>query len=151
MKKTKIDKEKHKEKDDIQELRGQLARALADYDNLQKRTEKEKKEWVEFAKKSLVTKFLPIYDMILSAQKHLNDPGIAIVVSSFENVLAEEGIEIIRPKVGDNFNEEFHEALDVQQTDDPKKTGKISFLVLPGFKFKDGMVIRHAKVNVFRS
>ncbi len=140
-----------KEKDEIQELRGQLARALADYDNLQKRTEKEKQEWTKFANKDLVSKFLPIYDMILSAQKHLGDPGIAIVVSNFENILAEEGIEIIRPKVGEKFDEGLHEALDVDETDDPSKAGKISSLVLPGFKFKDGMIIRHAKVNVFRS
>jgi len=147
MKKTK-DK---KEKDEVQELRGQLARALADYDNLQKRTEKEREEWTKIVSKSLVIKFLPIYDMILSAQKHLSDPGIAIVVSNFEAILAEEGIEIIRPKVGDQFDEGLHEALDAEETNDPTQAGRISALVLPGFKFKDGAVIRHAKVNVFRS
>lgn len=147
MGKTKNKKEENK----VQELRDQLARALADYDNLQKRTEKEREEWTRFASKSLVTKFLPIYDMILSAQKHLSDPGIAIVVSNFENILLEEGIEIIRPKVGDKFDENLHEALDAEETKDLEKVGKISSVVLPGFRFKDGMVIRHAKVNVFKS
>ncbi len=138
------------EKKEIEELKGQLDRDLEDYENLQKRIEKEKGEWIQFAKKSLITKFLPIYDMILSAQKHLNDTGIAMVVSNFDNILADEGVEIIRPKEGDDFNEEFHEAIDIQEVDDLNKAGKISTVILPGFRFKDGLVIRHAKVNVFK-
>ncbi len=150
MKDTKRVKEK-REEEEIQRLREQLARALADYDNLQKRTEKEKGEWTRLVSKNLVIKFLPVYDMILSAQKHLNDPGIAITISTFENILAEEGIEIIRPKVGDQFNEELHEALDVEQTKEDGKEGRVSAVILPGFRFKEGPVIRHAKVNVFKN
>ena len=149
MKSTKTDQVK--EKEEIQKLREQLARALADYDNLQKRTEKEKEEWAKFANKGLITKLLPLYDMILSAQKHLNDSGIAIVLSTFEGILSDEGIEIIRPKVGDVFNEELHEAMDTDEVKDLDKQGKISSVILYGFKFRDGPVIRHAKVSVFKS
>ncbi|BCX14504.1 MAG: hypothetical protein KatS3mg088_187 [Patescibacteria group bacterium] len=133
----------------VEELTAQLARALADYDNLQKRVLKEKEEMAKSAAKRLIVKFLPVYDMLLAAQKHLEDTGIAITINSFEQVLADEGVEIIRPKEGDLFDASVCEAVEVEETDDKEKIGKIAEMVLPGFKFKDGPVIRYCKVKVF--
>jgi molecular chaperone GrpE len=145
------DTKKRVKNKEVEELKNQLARALADYANLEKRVAKEKEEVLQDLTRKLIIKFLPIYDMLLSAQRHLDDTGMAITINSFEQILSDEGIEIIRPKPGDDFNETICEAVEVQETDDKDKVGKIVEVILPGFKFKNGSVIRHCKVKVFKS
>jgi len=130
----------------IEELKNQLARALADYDNLRKRTENEKEEFVKIASLRLVIRLLPILDMLEEAQKHLRDSGIAITAKEFNDVLSQEGIEKIAAGPGLKFDENVHEAL---ESVEGGKDGEIAEVVLPGWKYKDGPVIRVAKVKVF--
>jgi molecular chaperone GrpE len=131
-------------------LRNQLARALADYDNLRKRVEVERETWIAFSSERILIKIIPILDALESAQEHLKDQGLAIAIGEFKNVLEEEDIEEIKPKVGDKFNENIHEA--VEAVGDGQK-GYIAELVLTGWKFKasgpEGKVIRYAKVKVY--
>jgi len=95
------DTKKRVKNKEVEELKNQLARALADYANLEKRVAKEKEEVLQDLTRKLIIKFLPIYDMLLSAQRHLDDTGMAITINSFEQILSDEGIEIIRPKPGE--------------------------------------------------
>ena len=46
-----------------QELKAQLVRALADYDNLRKRVEREKEEFEKLANLKLVIRLLPVLDI----------------------------------------------------------------------------------------
>jgi molecular chaperone GrpE len=131
---------------EIGELKIQLARALADYDNLRKRVEQEKEAWIDFSSERILTKMLPILDMFESAQKHLSDPGLEISIGEFKKVLDEEGLTEIKPEKGQNFDENLHEAIEVVGG---KEKGKIAELMLTGWKYKEGKVIRHAKVKVF--
>lgn len=133
-----------------QELKNQLARALADYDNLRKRVEREREEVEGLVKVMIVSRLLPIYDMIEGAQKHLKDSGLAITIDEFINVLKEEGIEKIPLKPGDKFDEELHEAIEVVDTsvDEKVKEGRISEVILSGWRLNNGPIIRHAKVKV---
>lgn len=144
-------KSKKKSKNDISELeqlKNQLSRALADYDNLRKRTDQEKDLWIKFSSERILVKLLPILDMLESAQEHLKDQGLAISLGEFKNILSEEGIEEINPKKGDKFDENLHEATEI--TSGGKK-GTISKVSLKGYKFSDeGKVIRYAKVEVFK-
>lgn len=126
------------------ELKSQLTRALADYDNLRKRTEAEKSIWLKFAKQELLIKLLPILDTLEIAQKHLNDKGLEIAVNQFRDVLKEEGVIEIEAGV---FDEGLHEAID---TASGGKDGTIAEIVSKGYKFNDGTVIRHAKVKVYK-
>lgn len=137
---------KDTQKSQIETLKIQLARALADYDNLRKRIEREKEEFEKSANIKLAIRLLPVLDILRQAQKHLNDPGVAITVSEFENVLKEEGIEEIKVKVGEVFNPEFQEALDMVPGG---KKGTVAEVVLSGWRFADGRVIRPAKVKVY--
>jgi molecular chaperone GrpE len=135
---------------DVEELRNQLARALADYDNLEKRVAREREEFLKESFRKVVVKFLPIYDMLLAAQKHLDDTGVAITINAFEQVLSDEGVDLIKPKVGEKFDESICEAVEVEETEDKNKVGTIAEVILPGWKFRDGGVIRYSKVKVFR-
>jgi molecular chaperone GrpE len=143
--KIKSDKGKEKSSEaDI--LRNQLVRALADYDNLRKRVEREKEEVGRVVSLGLILRLLAVLDILESAQNHLKDQGLAIAITEFKKVLAEEGLEEIRPKPGDKFDPNVHEAI---ESVDGKDMGKIAELILPGWKFRDGKVVRVAKVKVF--
>lgn len=140
-------KSKVKEKiNEIDEIRAQLARALADYDNLRKRTESDAAQLQRTAGLKIVLKLLPTLDILESAQKHLGDPGLAVAVSEFKNVLKEEGIEEI--STSGRFDEAIHEAV---ESVSGGRDGEIAEVVMPGYKFIDGLVIRHAKVKVYSS
>lgn len=129
-------------------LKNQLARALADYDNLRKRTEEERIVWVKFATQKFIQSLLPILDIFESAQKHLEDQGLAIGISEFKDILKDEGLVEIRPSQENDFDANLHEAIDIVK--DESKNGKIAEVVLSGWKFKDGPIVRHAKVKVFK-
>ncbi len=128
-------------------LRNQLARALADYDNLRKRVEREKEEVGRIVSLGLVLRLLSVLDILESAQNHLKDAGLAIAINEFKKVLAEEGLEEIRPKVGDKFDESLMEAVEVVKGE---SDNTVSEMVLVGWKFNDGTVVRHAKVKVIK-
>lgn len=127
-------------------LKNQLARALADYDNLRKRIEREKEDLEKLASLKLVLRLLPLLDNLRAAQSHLKDAGLAITIGELENILKDEGIEEIKPNKGDNFDHNLHEVTEV--VENCKEENKIEEVVLSGWKFKDGIVIRHAKVKV---
>lgn len=130
------------------QIQAQLARALADYDNLRKRGEAEKEIWVKFSSERILAKLLPILDMLESAQGHLKDSGLAISLGEFRKILEEEGLEEIKPKLKDAFDHRIHEVVESIEGGKDKK-GQIAETVLSGWRFANGgPVIRYAKVKV---
>ena len=61
--------------------------------------------------------------------------------------MSEEGIEKIKVEQGDKFDEEFCEAVEVAKSG---KDGRIAEVILVGWKFSNGPVIRPTKVKVFK-
>ena len=127
-------------------LRNQLAHALADYDNLRKRVEREREDFEKTANLKLAIKLLPVLDVLKQAQKHLNDPGVALTIKEFEEALKSEGIEELPARVGEEFNPEIHEAIEV--VEEGRDKAKIIDIVRPGWKFSGGPIVRHAHVKV---
>jgi molecular chaperone GrpE len=137
--------------------KSQLVRTLADYDNLRKRTEEEKGLWIKFSTQRVLTTLLPVLDNFESAQKHLNDSGLAIAIGEFKKVFTEEGLEEIDPRVDEVFDHDSCEAVELIETKEDGKDGKIAEVILPGWRYKpesdlptDRVVIRHAKVKVYK-
>lgn len=139
-------KRKREKSDGIEELKNQLARALADYDNLRKRVESERELWIKFSGERILTKLLPVLDILESAQVHLKDQGLAIALGEFKKVFKDEGVEEIKPSVGDSFDHSVHEVVEAVSGG---KRGTIAELVQVGWRFKEGKVIRAAKVKVY--
>ena len=133
--------------DETANLKSQLARALADYDNLVKRIEREKESFTETASLSMVKRLILPIDMLYETQKHLNDTGLAIAISEFEMVFSDFGVEKIDPKEGEKFDENSHEVVEVVRG---KRDGTIAGVMLVGWRYKKGIVIRHAKVKVYK-
>lgn len=131
---------------ELETVKGMLARALADYDNLSKRVERERQDLGKIASIGVIIKLLPVLDNLESAQEHLKDQGLAISVVEFKKVLSEEGLDEIRPKAGDDFNEQEMEAIEVVAGSGNNNT--VHELVLVGWEYEDGTVVRHAKVKV---
>lgn len=118
-------------------------RALADYQNLQKRFEAEKQNIHRFSAAVIILKFLPILDNLVKAQKHLDDAGLDLVIKQFKDVLSSQGVTEMEV-VGKEFNPLYQEAIEVVPG------GKFYIVVEElekGYMLGD-MVLRPAKVKV---
>lgn len=135
-------------KTDADLIKTQLARALADYDNLQKRVERDQLEIKNRIRSQFLIDLLPSVDLLYDVQKHLNDPGLALCISQFESAIYDQGIEKIAPNEGDDFDELYHDAIDTAE-DDEKKS-KVAEVIKNGWKFVSGSVIQPAKVKVYK-
>jgi molecular chaperone GrpE len=132
---------------ELELVKGMLARSLADYDNLRKRTEREREDLSKVASIGIIVRLLPVLDSLEMAEKHLKDGGLAISIGEFKKILSEEGLNEIKPKAGDEFNEHEMEAIEVVPGE---RDNIISEVSLVGWKYSDGTVVRHAKVKVFK-
>ena len=137
-------------KDQLEGMKNQLARAMADYANLQKRTDEERGTMYKLASISFMTKILPIIDNLKQAQNHVKDSGIAMIIGQLETIAKEEGFEEIKIQVGDQFNEQMMEVTEVVETEKDLDNNKISEVVMSGWKYSDGTVVRHSRVKVFK-
>lgn len=132
-----------------EELKVQLARALADYDNLKKRVEKEKEEVVRYANQQLIEEILPSIELLERVYVHSGDPGVAGVLSSLKEVLRENGVLVIKPAAGEKFDEQRHEAVETVSSSSTDREGMIAEVVNTGYVWADGKLIVPAKVKVY--
>ena len=126
-----------------QELEDQLKRALADYQNLEKRVEEERKLLSKLSASLLIEKLLPVLDNLEKAQVHLKDEGLEIVIKQFNDILTGEGVEEVVAE-GAQFNPNFHEAVESQQGEHDNVVIKV---LTKGYKIED-TILRPAKVIV---
>lgn len=126
----------------IEELEDQVKRVLADYQNLEKRTSEDRKNWIMLANKELLLRMLPVLDTLLMAQKHLNDQGLNLSIKQFEDVLKNEGAIRIET-LGEEFDSKYMEAVDTVDGED----GKVIEEVQSGYMIGDKL-LRPAMVKV---
>ena len=134
----------------LDELAAKYQRALADYQNLIKQTTKEKHEFAQYATEGLVSQLLPLIDHLEQAAGHLKDQGLSLIVNQFHQLLASEGIELINPQPGDLFDQILHECLEIVSNPDQTEN-TLAEIVFKGYKYRQGRVLRPAKVKVYKS
>lgn len=120
-------------------------RALADYQNLLKRTAKEKEEFFKYSNEQLIVEMIPVYDNLKTSLEHTDEQieksawleGVKYVLKQFKSILEGVGVEEIKT-VGEKFD---HNTMDaIEGTGDKViKEGK------PGYKL-NGKVIIPARV-----
>jgi len=98
-----------------EEYEGKYKRALADYQNLEKRTREERSEWIRSSGRDILLRLLPVLDTLSLANKHVEDQGIKVTLQQFLDVLKAEGVVKIET-AGKKFDPHQMEAIDV--TDD---------------------------------
>jgi molecular chaperone GrpE len=112
------------------ELENKYKRALADYVNLQKRTDEEREKFVKFANEILLRKVLEILDDLEQSQKHIKDDGLNKVIERFRKFLTDNGVEEIESE-GKEFDPSLHEAIESVEGDE----NKIIKVHRKGYKF----------------
>lgn len=126
---------------DKEELENQYKRALADYQNLEKRITEEKGEWIKMANKDLLLKLLPVFDTLTLAAKHIQDEGLNLSVKQFLDVLQSVGVERI-----DTQNQAF-DPLTMEAVEKTGDGGKVIEETRAGFTLF-GKVLKPAQVRV---
>lgn len=126
----------------LEEFEGKYKRALADYQNLQKRVTEEKSEWIRSANKELLLRLLPVLDTLMMAEKHLQDQGLTVSINHFLDTLKAEGVTRVKT-VGEEFNPLFMEVIAVEEG----KENKVLEELRAGYMLYD-KVLRPAQVKV---
>lgn len=124
------------------QLDNQLKRSLADYQNLQRRVQEEKSNWIRTANKDLLLKLLPVLDTLMLAEKHTKDKNFVLTVQQFLQALKDEGVEKIAT-VGEQFDANTMEATGTTEG----KEGEVMEEVRAGYLYHGG-VLRPAQVIV---
>ncbi len=126
----------------LEELDYNWKRALADYQNLQKRFEEEKEQVVTLANMSLLSGLVPIYDNLLILQKHTTDKGLEMIVKEFKQLLTDFGLEKL-DVLGKDFNPETMEAVEVIEGEQ----NRVVEVVQNGYLL-NGKLLKPARVKV---
>lgn len=137
----------------IEELENQAKRALADYQNLEKRVAGERSEWIRGANRELLLRLLPVLDTLIMASKHSQDQSLQVSVQQFLDVLKSEGVEKIKTE-GEVFNPQTMECVATEAVDPStgsgQEEGKVIEEMRVGFMLGD-KVLRPAQVMVGKS
>ena len=83
---------------EIRDIEGKYKRALADYQNLEKRVREERVQWIKTASKDILVRMLPIVDTLMLAQKHSDEKTLQVVTQQFLDLLKSEGVIRIETK-----------------------------------------------------
>lgn len=132
--------EEHESK--IEELDNKYKRALADYQNLEKRVREEKQDWIASSNKNLILRLLPILDTLMLAQNHSKDEVLSLSVKHFLDILKGEGIEKIET-IGGKFDPGVMECVEVKEGNE----GEVIDEVRAGY-LMNGKTLRPALVSV---
>ena len=136
----------------IEQLKDQLLRTIAEFDNYKKRTIKEKAELILNGSEKTVTAILPVLDDFERAMAdHTDDPtaikeGMELIFKKFVKTLEGLGVKKIETDNQD-FDVDFHEAVAMVPGTEDEKKGKVIDCIQTGYMLND-KVIRHAKVAV---
>ena len=145
-----IPNEIKKLQDENIELKDKWQRALADYQNLERRTQTEISQKVSEKTNNLLLNFLNIYEDFLRAENSLskekiNTDGIQAVIKNMEYLLSENNIKPIEA-IGEIFDPQIHEAVSMVE-DDSLDDGTITQEVSKGY-ISGKAILKPSKVIV---
>mgnify|MGYP001602507558 CR=1 FL=1 len=157
----------------VVDLENQLKRAVADYQNLEKRVNEGRSELSQWATTGLIKRLLPVLDhletvvekgqQVLSEHCESKDwvKGVELAVKELKSVLQSEGLDEIA--ADGQFDPSLHEAVDVREMPPSPASGAASLdssgepkdnmileVVRKGYNLND-KVLRPAQVVVGRS
>lgn len=137
-----------------QEAQERIIRLQADFENMRKRFERERQDYVKFANEGIIAELLNILDDLeravsLAESKHEDLPaflkGVEMILAHLYETLKAHGVSPIKA-LGEKFDPHFHEAL-MQVEDKEKPEHTVAEELQKGYILND-RVIRTAKVKV---
>ncbi len=154
LKKIRVDlKQAKKEKEEY--LTG-WQKERAGFLNYRKEEEERNTNFKNIVQERILERFLSImdsFDMAFANKEAWEKvdanwrTGVEYIYAQMNSVFEEYGINAIG-KVGEKFNPEFHESIEIVETDENEKDGTIAFVLQKGYKTKN-KVLRPARVNVY--
>ena len=146
----KTDDQTKKLEEENSDLKDKWQRALADYQNLERRTQVEISQRVSSKTNDLLLNFINIYEDFVRAENSLSKEkidtsGIIAVIKNMENLLAENNIKPI-DAIGEIFDPQLHEAVSVV-VDDTLDEGTITQEVSKGY-ISGKAILKPSKVIV---
>ncbi len=140
--------------EEIESLKDQFLRKVAEFENYKKRTLKEKTELILNGAEKTVDAILPVIDdferALATAQKSDDiaalKEGMELIYKKLMKTLEGLGVRKIETEAKD-FDVDFHEAVAMVPGVEDEKKGKVIDCIQTGYTLNE-KVIRHAKVAV---
>ena len=137
----------------VNQLKDQNLRKIAEFENYKRRTEKEFLAHLEFANEGLIVEILPALDDFERFLEHAEDTeetktfkeGVELVYKKLFSALEKKGLKVMEV-IGEEFNSEKHDAL-MQVESKKVESGFVVDQHLKGYLINE-KVIRHAQVLV---
>lgn len=139
--------------DELAEAKDKYVRLYAEFDNLRRRTAKEKLDMIQSANEQLLKSLLPVADDFERAEisfKERNDKeaeGFFLIKNKFKKVLEQYNAKVMDVGSGSEFNPDLQEAITQIPAPTEALKGKVVDVVEKGYLLND-KVIRFAKVVV---
>jgi len=134
------------------DYKDRFMRALADAENLRKRSERDRREAEQYGGSKLARDMMPVYDNLKRALDAAGDEadgvieGIQLTLKELSNVFEKHGITILSPEMGEKFDPQMHQAM-FEAPVPGTKAGDIIQVMAEGFMLHDRL-LRPAQVGV---
>lgn len=144
-----------KSQQEIEQLKDQLLRLNADFDNFRKRTSRDKQDWSRYASQTIVEKLLPVVDGLDAAAMAVNSSGreaksvaegFLMIQKQLLDILGQEGLAEI-PALDQEFDPNVHDAVMTVACTEDQKDNQIVMVLRKGYMYKD-KVLRPSMVQV---
>ncbi len=142
---------------ELEDLKQRLQRLGADYQNYQKRSQRQIEQATQFAREDLVKSLLPVldnFDHTLEKGAEAQDgesllKGVQIVYDHLLGVLTSAGMKRIEVNQGDSFDPALHQAMLHEPSDQFPENAVLRELA-PGYTMND-RTLRPAKVSIAKA
>ncbi|MBI3299330.1 MAG: nucleotide exchange factor GrpE [Elusimicrobia bacterium] len=141
-----------------QKMYDQLLRLKAEFENYRKRVDREKPELVQYGKRELIERLLPLYDVLNAAHQQVARQaagekvsanelvrGLELIFKEFARLFEAEGVSAMEC-VGKPYDFDRHEAMGQVETDEVPE-GTVVEELQRGYTH-GGKTLRSAKVRV---
>ena len=137
-------------RDENQQLKDRYLRTLADFENLRKRTEREKADFFRYALAGAMKDILPVLDNFDRALEHAEEgddfhKGVLLIYKQLYDMLQKHGLRPI-DESGVHFDPNIHEAV-VREEDSDVPSQTVTAVLQKGYFLHDRL-LRPALVKV---
>ena len=133
-------------------------RARADYANVVKSADEDKKRMRSIVEESFIEELLPVVDSFSLAMNNKDAwekvdanwrTGVEYIYAQLMNTLKDKGFSVFGA-VGDTFDPMLHEAVSETETDDSALDHTVSAVLQQGYKLGES-ILRPARVSVYKA
>lgn len=138
-------------REEAQEHEIKWTEAVAEYQNIQRRSRVKMAEFVDLEKRNVIKNYLPVYDNMRRSLEFTSEPsqafldGVQLILKQFRDVLENQDVKEI-PAMGEPFDPYCHEAVG-RMPDDSVPNNTVVEVMQTGYYIGD-KVLRVAKVTV---